>query len=73
MKNLSIKPSTLLTVIAVCSGSVFVLAIPDLIRAIGTDAFDYIFAVECLTLCLMAITSYLYFQSVKEEDNDKSN
>lgn len=70
MKNFSIKPSTLLTVIAVCSGSVFVLAIPDLIRAVGTDAFDYIFAVECLTLCLMAITSYLYFQSVKEEGND---
>lgn len=68
MKNLFIKPSTFLSVIAVCAGIVFLLTIPDLIRAVGTDAFDYIFAVECLTLCLMAVMAYLY--NLKSKSND---
>lgn len=62
------KPSTLLSVIAVCAGIVFILTIPDLIRSVGTDAFNYIFAVECLTLCLMAVMAYLYNLNSKNDD-----
>ena len=67
---MKIKPSTFLSVIAVCAGIVFILTLPDAIRAIGTDAFTSVFTTEVLTLCLLIVVTHFYFKSLKEEDND---
>jgi cbb3-type cytochrome oxidase subunit 3 len=67
---MKIKQSTFLLVIAVCSGMVFLMALPDVIDSMGTEAFTYVFTTEVLTLCLLSVVAHFYLRSVKEEGND---
>lgn len=67
---MKIKQSTFLLVIAVCSGMVFLMALPDVISSMETQAFTYVFTTEVLTLCLLAVVGNFYLKSLKEEDND---
>ena len=57
------KPTNLvkllfLSVILVCSGIIFILSFSDLL-SVNSESYKYVFATECLTLCLMACMFYL--------------
>lgn len=67
---MKIKQSTFLLVIAVCAGMVFIMALPDVISSMGTQAFTYVFTTEVLTLCLLSVVGHFYLKSLKEEGND---
>lgn len=66
MKNIKLL---FLSIIFVCSGIICVFSVSDLMKA-NQESYKYVFATECLTLCLMMTMVYLIKQESKEDKNN---
>lgn len=66
MKNLKLL---FLTIILVCSVIIAILSLSDLIDA-NPGSYKYVFATECLTLCLIVAMVYLVKRENREDNSN---